>query len=77
MLANIEVGCCFLFLLCCLKTSRVNVLLWPASDEKTKQNRESAVFGTHFHFSNCIKQLIQELFVQKSMHRSPINSNAN
>lgn len=28
MLANIDIGCCFLLLLCCLKTSHINESLW-------------------------------------------------
>lgn len=60
-----------------LKTSHVNVSLWPTLDGFVFQYKSGSEQCLHFHFANCRKQLIQESFVQKSMHRSPIDSNAN
>lgn len=74
-LADVEVWCYFLFLICCLKTSHISESREPTLDGLMfKEFTKSAMLGEHFNFPNCRKQLIQE---QKSTYRSPNHSSAN
>lgn len=65
-LADVEVWCYFLFLICCLKTSHISVSLWPTLDVLMFKESQS---------QQCLENILILLIAENSLFRSRLCKN--